>query len=940
MFLTKFLQSSRAPKGEPPVLVQNAWKSIVQYYETTQDPLNDLMASTCIPTKLQRMATLLCEEIDTSGPNACFQYIVENRILEELAEFAKADTPYGMRTHCLRFFSTFIINVPASELHTRSICIPLQKLIQSTHRVIAHHYNQLADSKTDTGESSVERRNAIAEVSLELVGLLRSVISRLRDSKAMMDILFERGWCSGLGEKVWKEKSTEDNRIQRRNLTAPDKLAWNVFIQPRFTMFSMLLDFINTPGETSEIAREAVLFALRMVDNDPEYLCYIVEYSGFAETLADRLAMMFATTLDDSSAFKWTPNTKLSFRYPPKYPVQSCTPLVFNDVSIYPSLNAPCSGKRRKRQYSTFDIHFWKLLTSQQNQEAITDEFFALWEYLNDVMRRSSPILSASIGFHLYTHFWQPVLTSTLCSSKQEITHITTVRITEMVRSLKDRSLQHLFMLFLLGEHGGDTLDLLPESTPSTIAVIGNEGNGDIDLSSHSSNLRITLRQVLINRITDSDESLSVVTIRLFDTIIETHNQFVICNLLLRNYSDGKTNENDSGDDDQTTEDSCELPPVDIKQKAEWLVGRFLSLLPCEKQIERRSSCSSLNQQSIRQERSSIDLRRNTLASPIPSASSKANSTLQRSIDTQSVSSTSSLTTLVDEEDDYFLEAMERWNMSQLSYTFWKDNHVIFDSFKQSCNQKSPSSCGYEGSFLAALFDATSKICETGVAKSLMLTRLLGKVAVIADERADWIVCCWQNIPSGNDDLSYNEYDSSIFEQKPESRTIHGVLERVTLEALKRARTIPKFETKLRVTKEKGKHELLQVGTSSAEPVKQESNIYKQITRRTSFTQLLFNSVASPPVSPTPSESTAPSSPTAAFFQYPPPRANWTPITLTNPFAKLPEFLTGYIILQEFCKEMAATVMVKYVDASEPDILCESDNFGPLKCVHPLDESQ
>jgi len=50
-------------------------------------------------------------------------------------------------------------------------------------------------------------------------------------------------------------------------------------------MFSMLLDFINTPGETSEIAREAVLFALRMVDNDPEYLCYIVEYSGFAETL-------------------------------------------------------------------------------------------------------------------------------------------------------------------------------------------------------------------------------------------------------------------------------------------------------------------------------------------------------------------------------------------------------------------------------------------------------------------------------------------------------------------------------------------------------------------------------------------------------------------------------------------------------------------------------
>lgn len=129
-------------------------------------------------------------------------------------------------------------NVPSNELHIRAIFVPLQKLIQSAHRVISHHYNQLADSRADKGESSAERRSAIAEVSLELVGLLRSVISRLRDSKLLMDILFERGWCNGLGEKVWKEKSTEDNRIHRRSLTATDKLAWNVFIQVRVLIFS------------------------------------------------------------------------------------------------------------------------------------------------------------------------------------------------------------------------------------------------------------------------------------------------------------------------------------------------------------------------------------------------------------------------------------------------------------------------------------------------------------------------------------------------------------------------------------------------------------------------------------------------------------------------------------------------------------------------------
>jgi hypothetical protein len=159
-------------------------------------------------------------------------------------------------------------------------------------------------------------------------------------------------------------------------------------------------------------------------------------------------------------------------------------------------------------------MHFWKLLTTQRNQEAITDEFFALWEYLNDVMRQSNPILSASVGFHLYTHFWQPVLCPTLCSYKQGITQLTTVRITEMVRSLKDRTLQHLFMVFLLGEYGGGPLDLLPEALPAVSSKVIHDDDNDSYESRDSSKLtiepNITLRQLLIARFDDSDESVSI----------------------------------------------------------------------------------------------------------------------------------------------------------------------------------------------------------------------------------------------------------------------------------------------------------------------------------------------------------------------------------------------------------------------------------------------
>lgn len=50
-------------------------------------------------------------------------------------------------------------------------------------------------------------------------------------------------------------------------------------------MFMYLIDYMNMPGETGEIAREAILFALRLLDGDPEYVCYVVEYSGLCEIM-------------------------------------------------------------------------------------------------------------------------------------------------------------------------------------------------------------------------------------------------------------------------------------------------------------------------------------------------------------------------------------------------------------------------------------------------------------------------------------------------------------------------------------------------------------------------------------------------------------------------------------------------------------------------------
>lgn len=58
-------------------------------------------------------------------------------------------------------------------------------------------------------------------------------------------------------------------------------------------MFTYLIDYMNIPGETGEIAREAILFALRLLEDDPEYVCYVVEYSGLCEVMVTKIIIIY-----------------------------------------------------------------------------------------------------------------------------------------------------------------------------------------------------------------------------------------------------------------------------------------------------------------------------------------------------------------------------------------------------------------------------------------------------------------------------------------------------------------------------------------------------------------------------------------------------------------------------------------------------------------------
>ncbi|KAI8069002.1 Retinoic acid induced 16-like protein-domain-containing protein [Thamnidium elegans] len=1041
MFLSKFLSGRNVAKSKLELLTE-AWTNIQKYYETAADPLKDAVDLTPIPCSLQSIVKLIqAEEVEhhrasgslETGP--CLEYLLQKRVLEELVEFAKVDTPYGMRVHCLRFFCSLVTNVHAQLLPERAVHVPLQKLITSCHRLIAHHYEQLA---TEVEVSFEERTAAISELSLELVKLMHGVFSHFKGANAaLMDLFFERGWCRALGENVWRS-SKDGKNLHKRRESFEEKIAWNIFLTPRFDMFTYLIDYMNIPGETGEIAREAILFALRLLEDDPEYVCYVVEYSGLCEVMAERLSLFFACLPKNAGAFNISSNNRVSAVRTSRRSITFSVPAMITNNSLMITVNAQNSFKKKRRKRSPFDVNFVRTLESIQEKERVVDEFYSFWEYLNDVARVAEKRLMTALMAQLTTIFWHPTVCAALSSPSAETATSATAYTTEMIRSLTDQRLLHVFLVVLLGEDGGIGKDIEPEvKSYMPIQDLIDDDRDDRDdevmsaqtgsddgiknpdeptkANSEVADEEWTLRLLLINRIDAENHELALASLRLFDTIMETYNQFAIYNLVLRNYldisPDGEYIEDEARDVTDTSSvgskivDNASIVTVEEPakvddlaigdnasssnsntnsatkkenktEKVRWLVERVLSLLPLEDELERMKSppLSSVIQTDsfISTVHGSEDPNNNPYA-VVPGNS----------------------------YDDYFHEAQERFHYALLAKNFWqtpyppvktrkdfereaenrkgrpsrpKDgggaevptDQASITSTTTTITSKKPEA--FEGLFLSRLFDQFYKMLELPMEQNLLVTSILQKIAGVVDKRMDGVICDWRAVRVGIDGALYGGV-WALPSAKSNRRSLYALLEQVTFEALKRAQLVPNFETRISLAKKRG---ILPGGGAVIQPqsnpslttdhrsnVRRESNsshhnnstvsprtsdhisrsqqsLSKIVFNKGSTSTLMPSSPRSPSI-PTATKSAGllplritrdmgiggsggsggggspggPNSPSSSFFQNSQ-RANATPVTITNPFAKLSNFVNSYIVLQEFCKELAAVILVRH----------------------------
>ncbi|XP_023248616.1 protein FAM160B1 [Copidosoma floridanum] len=119
-----------APPATPLQDFTYHWKQLMNFYVNHLSDSKVLVETTGIPRHLECLLDLLLEEEkhgDEPGP--CLEYLLQHRLLDLLASLACAETPPGMRLVCLSYLRRLLTRSKHPLLHHAAVYGPVQRLI-------------------------------------------------------------------------------------------------------------------------------------------------------------------------------------------------------------------------------------------------------------------------------------------------------------------------------------------------------------------------------------------------------------------------------------------------------------------------------------------------------------------------------------------------------------------------------------------------------------------------------------------------------------------------------------------------------------------------------------------------------------------------------------------------------------------------------------------
>ncbi|XP_068876191.1 FHF complex subunit HOOK interacting protein 2A isoform X2 [Aphelocoma coerulescens] len=465
------------------------WKAITHYYIETSDdkaPVTD----TNIPSHLEQMLDILVQEENEresgeTGP--CMEYLLHHKILETLYTLGKADCPPGMKQQVLAFYTKLLGRIRQPLLPHINVHRPVQKLIRLCGEVLA----------TPTENEEIQ--------------FLCIVCAKLKQDPYLVNFFLEsklkamafQGSASVITEDMIKDQEslTTDTGQPGQPEEMPgaagaEHMEKEDELPQQADDLSFSLDELNvtSPPESSTACPNQdynLVNSLLNLTKSPDGRIAVKACEGLM-LLVSLPEPAAAKCLTQSTCLCELLTDRLATLY--KALPQSLDPL---DIETVEAINWGLDSYSHKEDASAFP-----------GKRALIS-FLSWFDYCDQLIKEAQKTTAVAMAKAVRERFFIDVMEPQLMQTSEIGILTSTALLHRIVRQVTSDVLLQELVYFILGEH----------REPETLT----------DINRHP------LRHRLIEHCDHISDEISIMTLRMFEHLLQKPNEHILYNLVLRN---------------------------------------------------------------------------------------------------------------------------------------------------------------------------------------------------------------------------------------------------------------------------------------------------------------------------------------------------------------------------------------------------------------------
>ncbi|KAM8806020.1 FHF complex subunit HOOK interacting protein 2A isoform 2-T2 [Eudromia elegans] len=460
------------------------WKAITHYYIETSDdkaPVTD----TNIPSHLEQMLDILVQEENEresgeTGP--CMEYLLHHKILETLYTLGKADCPPGMKQQVLAFYTKLLGRIRQPLLPHINVHRPVQKLIRLCGEVLA----------TPTENEEIQ--------------FLCIVCAKLKQDPYLVNFFLEnklKGSASVIMEDGLhgQDAPTADTgqpvpTEETPSAAGAEQVEKEDDLPQQADELSFSLDELNvtSPSESSTLRPNQdynLVNSLLNLTKSPDGRIAVKACEG----------LMLLVSLPEPAAAKCLTQSTclcelLTDRLATLYRAlpQSLDPL---DIETVEAINWGLDSYSHKEDASAFP-----------GKRALIS-FLSWFDYCDQLIKEAQKTAAVAMAKAVRNRFFVDVMEPQLMQTSEMGILTSTALLHRIVRQVTSDVLLQEMVYFILGEH----------REPETLS----------DINRHP------LRHRLIEHCDHISDEISIMTLRLFEHLLQKPHEHILYNLVLRN---------------------------------------------------------------------------------------------------------------------------------------------------------------------------------------------------------------------------------------------------------------------------------------------------------------------------------------------------------------------------------------------------------------------